>query len=79
MRMPRLKRMEMWTNMNLGTELWGASLYDHIILWVDTLILIVIIMEGDFFIRKKKEAERRFKKFLRDATKYFKHHEEDAQ
>jgi hypothetical protein len=66
----------MWNNMNLATDLWGASLYDHVILWVDILILVVIIMEGDFFIRKKKEAERRFKKFLRDAKKYFKHHEE---
>ena len=65
--------------MNLGADLWGASVYDHIILWVDILILVVIIMEGDFFIRKKKLAERRFKKFLRDAKKYFRHKEEVDQ
>lgn len=69
----------MWTSMNLGTEVWGITIFDHIIMWVDALILIVIIMEGDFFIRKKKQAERSLRKFFRDTKRYFKHHEGDMQ
>lgn len=70
--------MGMWTNMNLGTELFGVSLCDQIIMWADLLILLAIIVEGDFFQRKKKCMERRFKKFLRDAKRYFKHHHEEV-
>jgi hypothetical protein len=63
--------------MDLSTLILGVSIYDHIILLVDALILIVIIMEGDFFIRKKKAFEKRLRKFFRDTKKYFTKQEVD--
>jgi hypothetical protein len=77
MRMRPSRRTGMWTNMNLGTQIFGVSICDQIIMWADILILLAIIVEGDFFQRKKKAIEKTWKKFLRDSKRYFKHHHEE--
>ena len=64
--------------MNMGTEIFGISIYDHCMWILELAILIVIIMEGDFFKKKKKQAEKAWRKFIRDSKRYFKHHEEDT-
>lgn len=63
--------------MNLGTHLWGVSIYDHILGILETLILVAIILEGPWYARKQKEVTKAFRKFMRDAKKYV-HKKEDT-
>lgn len=56
--------------MNLGSPIFGTTLLDFLILIIDVAILIAIILEGPWYARKKKEAEKAWRKFMRDAKKY---------
>jgi hypothetical protein len=58
--------------MNMGTVVFGITIYDHAMWLLELAILIVIIMEGDFFKRKKKQYEKAWRKFIRDSKRYFK-------